>query len=188
MNRFLDASRRFFLAVGRGIAAAWGAIVKWLSVPVNLSLAALALAFGVSLISWAVSNPFDEAVLFFPDDKGKLRSELRQIPHAWSGEARAELIASELLLGPQDNELRPDFASGTRVESILYRKGRLYVDISKNAALEPDFLKNGITAMERSLRVSLPGISRLTMTIGGIEPYAVGLKDEGGLRAKKTGK
>ena len=58
-----------------------------------------------------------------------------------------------------------------------------------NAALdEPKTLKNGLAAMERSLRAALPGLRRLILTIGGTEPYVVGLKAEGGTDIKKTGK
>ena len=67
----------------------------------------------------------------------------------------------------------------------------LFVDISPGAALaspdaiNPNTIKWGIEAMERSLRTSIPGIMRLTITIGGKEPYAVGLKAEGGPTKKK---
>jgi hypothetical protein len=192
MKRILDAVRRFSLASGRALAAAWAISLKWLSVPVNLCLAALGLVFVVSFAVWAIGDRFEEAVLWFPDAKGVLRSEIRQVPHTWGAEARAELVASEMLLGPKSVSLAPAFASGIRVESVLYRKGRLFVDISPEAALTdpnaPDALKKGLAAMERSLRSALPGVRRLTLTIGGTEPYAVGLKVEGGPGTKKTGK
>jgi len=98
-------------------------------------------------------------------------------------------VASELLLGPKSTFLVPDFAPGIRVESVLFRKGRLFVDISSEAALsDPKTLKNGLAPMERSLRAALPSLRRLVMTIGGTEPYVVGLKAEGGPDIKKTGK
>jgi hypothetical protein len=189
MNRFLDALRRFLAAAGRALAAAWKASLLWLAVPVNLCLAVLGLVFVVSFGSWAIGDRFEEAVLFFPDARGRLRGELRDLPRSWGSEARAELVASELLLGPASAELSPAFMPGTRVESTLYRRGRLFLDLSPDTALEPPTdLKNGISAMERSLRAALPGLKRLSLTIGGKEPYAVGLKAEGGKGIKKTGK
>jgi hypothetical protein len=187
MSQFLDAPRRFLLAVGRILAAAWAATLKWLSVPVNLCLALIGLVFIVSFASWAIGDRFEEAVLFFPDAKGRLHGETRNVPHSWGSEARAELIASELLLGPKDTSLSPAFTPGVRVDSVIYRKGRLFVDISPIAALDsPKSLKDGIGAMERSLKAALPGIKRISLTIGGKEPYAVGLKAEGGKDIKKT--
>ncbi len=196
MKRFLDALRRFLLASGRALAAAWEASLKWLSVPVNLCLAVLGLVFVVSFGSWAIGDRFEEAVLFFPDKLDKLRGEIRDIPHTSGPEARAELIASEFLLGPKDASLFSAFPPGVRVESVLYRKGRLFVDISSDAAFadpaDPNTLKTriltGIAAMDRSLKAALPGLKRLSLTIGGKEPYAVGLKAEGGKGIKKTGK
>jgi hypothetical protein len=189
MKRFLEAFNRFLIAAGRALALAWRVSLKWLSVPVNLCLAVLGLLFVVSFVSWAFGESFEQAVLFFPDAKGRLKGELRDVPHSRGAEARAELIASELLLGPATASLDPAFAPGTRVQASLYRRGRLFLDISPEAAVEqPQALKIGITAMERSLQAALPGLKRLSLTIGGEEPYAVGLKTEGGKGIKKTGK
>jgi len=189
MKPILDVLRRFSLAARRALASAWGSSRKWLSVPVNLCLALLGLVFLISFASWAIGDRFEDAVLWFPNQKGVLQGEIRQVPHSWGVEARADLIASELLLGPKSTFLSPAFAPGIRVESVLFRKGRLFVDISSNAALdEPKALKNGLAAMERSLRAALPGLRRLVVTIGGTEPYVVGLKAEGGTDIKKTGK
>ncbi len=192
MKSILEALRRFSLAAGRAIAIAWRSSLKWLSVPVNLCLAVLAALFLVSFAVWAIGDKFEEAALWFPDSRGTLRGEIRQIPNSRGAEARAELVASELLLGPKSNFLLPAFAPGIKVESVLYRKGRLFVDISPEAALtdpkDPEALKRGLAAMERSLRAALPGMRRLVLTIGGTEPYVVGLKAEGGPGIKKTGK
>jgi hypothetical protein len=71
----------------------------------------------------------------------------------------------------------------------MYRRGRLYVDLSPEAALEdPNSLKYGIAALERSLKTALPGMKRLSLTIGGKEPYAEGIRAEGGKDIKKAGK
>jgi len=184
MISFIDALRRFLLASGRTLAAAWEFMLRFLSVPVNLCLTVLCLCFASSLSAWAFGEPFERAVLFFPvpGARAELRGELHNVPHSRSAEARAELIASELLLGPQSTTLAPAFAPGSRVESAILRKGRLFVDISADAALAPDpsTLKKGIAAMDRSLRFALPGIKRISLTIGGLEPYAAGLSAEGG--------
>jgi hypothetical protein len=189
MKSFLETLRRLSLVVGRALVVAYKRSMVWLSVPVNFCLAVLGLVFLVSFASWAIGHEFAQVVLWFPDSKGSLRGEIRQVPVSWGAENRAELVASELLLGPKSMSLHPAFEPGVRVESVIYRKGRLFVDISHEAALEDaDSLKKGLAAMERSLRAALPGLRRLTMTIGGTEPYTVGLKVEGARGAKKAGK
>jgi len=189
MKPFLEALRRLSVVVGHALVAAYRRSLVWLSFPVNFCLAVLGLVFFLSFASWAIGHDFDPVVLWFPDSKGSLRGEIRQVPTSWGAEARAELVASELLLGPKSISLHPAFPPGVRVESVLYRKGRLFVDISLEAALEDaKSLKNGLAALERSLRAALPGLRRLTVTIGGTEPYSVGLKVEGARGAKKTGK
>ena len=180
MNKYIDVTRRFVLAAGRALSVAWKQTLIWLSVPVNLCLAVLGLVFVISFISWAATSAFEEVVLFYPDAKGSLHGELREVPHSRGSEARAELIASELLLGPKSASLFPAFSSGIRVESVIYRKGRLFIDIFPEAALDaPKSLKRGIEAMERSLKAALPGMKLLTLTIGGKEPYSEGLIAEG---------
>jgi hypothetical protein len=190
MNRILDASRRFFLALGRALSAAWSIALKWLSVPVNLCLAAIALFFLVSFGSWAIGDRFSTVLLYFPDSNGALHGETREVPRCFGAEKRAELIASELLLGPGNGSLVRAFEAGVQVQSAIYRKSRLFVDISPEAALaEPKALKAGIAAMDRSLVAALPGIKRISLTIGGKEPYIAGLEvEEGRKGAKKTGK
>jgi hypothetical protein len=190
MNRFLDALRGFLLNAWHALALACDIALRWLAVPLNLCLALLGLVFVISFSTWAVTDRFESALLYFPDAKGALHGEVREVPHSWGKEARAGLIASEVLLGPKSADLVSSFPSGVRVESVLYRKGRLFLDISASAALAtPDSLKTGIKAMERSIHAALPEIWRITLTIGGKEPYKVGLKEAGGgPRIKKAGK
>jgi hypothetical protein len=149
-------------------------VVIWFSPPIRLCVTAIALAFFVSFIGWAARNPFFDAVLFFPKGQGtSLHGEIRALPKAGRSEARAELIASELLLGPITPGFRPVFPAGVRVDSAICRKGVAYIDLSEDAALsEPAALKLGIAALTRSLRAGLPLIHKVKITIGGVEPYA----------------
>jgi hypothetical protein len=194
MNSFIITVRRIAAAAGRGAAVAWKLTRKWLSVPVNLCLAVIGLCLAVSVLSWALSDRFADAVIFFPDGRGGIRGEKREMPRRFSAEGKAELFASELLLGPESLNLSPAFAPGTKVESVVLRKGRLYVGLSADAALtgvkagagaaDPTAVRKaverGMAALERTLRVALPGIKRITLAIGGYEPYAEGLPAEKG--------
>jgi hypothetical protein len=190
MKPFLETVRRIAATMGRAAAAAWRGAVAWLSIPVNLCLAVIGLCLAVSVASWAVADGFGEAVIFFPDGKGALRGEKRMVPRSFNAERKAELFASELLLGPASLSLSPAFAPGTRVESVVLRKGRLYVGLSADAALtgsegsDPTAVRKAVergrAALERTLKVALPGIKRITLAIGGREPFAEGLPAEEG--------
>jgi hypothetical protein len=71
---------------------------------------------------------------------------------------------------------------------VLYRKGSLYLDLSEEAALEdPAALVLGLQALRRSLSAGLPGVGRIVLTIGGMEPYAEGLANDA-QAAKKSKK
>jgi hypothetical protein len=183
-----SAIKKILSGIAAGVAGAWKAFRAWISIPVNLCLSLLALSFLVSFISWACSARFTSAVLFFPDEKGGLRGEKREIPRRAGLEDRAELIASELLLGPARTDLSRAFVSGARLVSVLYRRGTLYVNLSPDAALPVTgagdvargtaSVKTGLSALERSLRAALPGIGRITLAIGGYEPFLDGLPSE----------
>jgi hypothetical protein len=187
MTRFLDALRRILAASWQALAQAWDFVLGFLSVPINLCLSVLCLVFAISMGAWAFGEPFEKAVLYFPDPgaKGALRGEVRNVPHVYGTETKAELIVSELLLGPQSTSLSSAFEPGVRVESAMYRKGRLFIDISPEAALaSQSSLRNGVEAMDRSLKSALPGLKRISLTIGGLEPFAMGLQTEGGANKK----
>jgi hypothetical protein len=178
MNRILEACKDFALRAYEAGRSGLRIALHWLSFPINACFAALATAFLVSFLSWAIADRRAEIALFFPagSDPAKssaLRGELRDLPRPRGAEARAELVASELLLGPRDPKLHPAFPQDSRLESAIYRKGRLYIDISEDAALEdPAALKLGLKALRRSIRAAFPGLRSLTVTIGGREPYA----------------
>ena len=76
----------------------------------------------------------------------------------------AELIASELLLGPKSTSFSSAFAPGVRVESAMYRKGRLFVDISADAALaDPRIrLRTGSRPWNAASGRLCPGLKRLS--------------------------
>jgi len=178
MNRVIASSLR-------ALRLALRAARDWLRAPLHALLVALGSALLVSSLCLILSDRFVETVLFFPSRRGSaIAGEAREVPRRRGPEARAELLVSELLLGPASSRLSPAFVQDTRLESAIYRKGRLYVDLSADAALAPpEALKIGMAALERSLRLGFPWLKELRMTIGGREPYVAGI--EPGNDAKK---
>lgn len=174
MKQFFDkaaAAARKALILARKIAV-------WLAPPRRLLPACLAAAFLISLLSWAIGDRLVDAALYFPSARGDgLKSELRALPRFIRSEPRAELVAAELLLGPRNADSLPAFPKGSRVESCVYRKRILYLDLSEDAALaDRASLEKGLLALQKSLKATLPLSRRTIITIGGQEPFAESLE------------
>lgn len=161
----LRLSRKFLGLCRRGLV--------WISPPPRLCAAMLGLVFLVSLIAWSAGDRSRDVVLFFPDSRtSALRGELRSVPRSFSAEAKAGIVASEFLLGPMGQRLKPAFPNGIRVESLILRGTALFVDLSEGAALSDSAdIEKGVSALEKSLRFSLPRLRRVVVTIGGQEPF-----------------
>lgn len=155
----------------------------WISPPPRLCAAGILVVFLASFLSWAVGVRTWHTVFYFPTrNSTALRGEVHALPRAWKLESRAELIASEYVLGPIDGAReRSAFALGTRVESVLYRAGTLYVDLSPETALLPAAdLALGLKGLGKTLDAGLPRVRRLVLTIGGTEPWKEGLDTASG--------
>jgi hypothetical protein len=165
-------------------------VAVWLSPPPRFCAALLSLAFVISFLSWAIGDRVTSAVLFFPQERGPaLLGELRNVPRTFGTERTAELIASEFLLGPADPRLKPAFPVEAKLESVMFRKGTLYVDIGEEAAIaDPPAIKTGVAALEKSLHSALPTLRHIVVTIGGVQPYMEGLPrpDDGAKKSKKN--
>lgn len=165
MKRLPDAARRVHAATR-----------AWLAVPFNAVLALVGASLLVTLLSLAFGDRLVGTQLYFPPfggATGSLQGEYRELPRVAGIEARVGLIAEELLLGPMEPDHLAAFSPGIRVERVIVRKRVAWIDLTEAAALEPAAgLKTGIAALERSLRASLPALSRIVVTVGGREPWA----------------
>ncbi len=143
---------------------------EWISLPLNKALTLLVALFLFSSTVWIASGPKYETLLYFASPSGhSLRGETRVLPLGSGIENNAALLASELVLGPRTASLRPLFAAGTRVESVLYRAGTIYIDLSPEASLSLDPpLSLGVKALSKTLTAGLPGQYRVLVTVGGM--------------------
>lgn len=139
----------------------------------------LCLFFVVTVSCWLFRPmPARNAVLFFPRDGGsKLCGESRPVlPGRGGMEDGARNVVEELLLGPGNTSLSPVLPRGTRVKETLYRKGRLYVDLSEDAVFaQTPSLAEGISAVRKTVRYNFPTLGSVVVTIEGREPFAVEL-------------
>ena len=113
-----------------------------------------------------------ETVFFYPSIKsGKIKAEIRSVISGQNPEEDAARIVSEYLLGPISTDLDNVFSLNTTLDSVLYRKKTIYINISEDAALAADNTKTGITALEKTVKRAFPGIENVIITINGNVPF-----------------
>ena len=113
--------------------------------------------------------------------------EDRMLPHSFYREINARDIyieelelrryVEEALLGPISPECAPLFSRDTRLRSLLYRNGVVYVDLSESAVLPP---MEGIPLRDGTLRRNLQtlenGIKRNFSTAKEVKLFINGYK------------
>jgi len=75
--------------------------------------------------------------VFYTIDDGVVVVEDRMLKSSSSKEGDIIRYTEEMLLGPVSPELLPLFPIGTRLNSLLYRNGVVYVDFSEEAVFPP---------------------------------------------------
>jgi len=76
--------------------------------------------------------------VFYTINDGVIVVEDRMLKHSKSREGDIIRYTEEMLLGPVSPELLPLFPRETRLKSLLYRNGVVYVNFSEAAALPPE--------------------------------------------------
>ncbi|MDR2965267.1 MAG: GerMN domain-containing protein [Treponema sp.] len=75
--------------------------------------------------------------VFYTIKEGVIRVEDRMIKHSGSRENDIIRYTEEALLGPAAQDLMPLFPRETRLKSLLFRGGIVYVDFTSDAAMPP---------------------------------------------------
>jgi hypothetical protein len=101
------------------------------------------LVFGELLILGLVRRTF----VFYSIDNGKPVVEDRMLSKTGSRENDITRYVEETLLGPVSLDSAPLFPKGTRLESLLYRDGVVYVNLSESAALPSLMGKDAFTGL-----------------------------------------
>lgn len=115
------------------------------------------------------------AALYFPNKRGSLSVEYRQVSRVDSSEP-VEIVLYELLRGPSAAETFGSLPAGTRVRSIEAENGVCVVDLSKefliNAPQDPEQAGLTLYALVNSL-CALGGVSQVRLLVEGefVESY-----------------
>ncbi len=116
-----------------------------------------------------------ERVLFFPDETDDTwRGEIREIPVQSARETEIAYVLRELVLGPTRLQYGRALPRATRIRSVIYRDGRLYVDFSAAVVLEAgsvgvDFAEM-LSGVRKTLEYNYPMIEEIVFTVAGALP------------------
>jgi spore germination protein GerM len=91
----------------------------------------------IALTEFLIMGLARRTFVFYTVDNGEVFVEDRMLKRSRSREVNITRYAEETLLGPVSPDLLPLFPYGTKLKSLLYRDGVVYVDLSADAALAP---------------------------------------------------
>ena len=118
-----------------------------------------------------------EKVFFFPDMiSGQIKGETRELPARKNLEKAVEIYVRDLALGPMNLNFARLLPQSTTVNSVLLRKGVLYLDFSKHFLLAeegevPLSFGEIIDNVKRSVMFNFKQIKEVKITINGQEPH-----------------
>ena len=101
--------------------------------------------------------------------------EDRKLARAGSREDDIARYVEEALLGPVSLDSAPLFPKGTRLESLLYRDGVVYADLTKSAAIpSPGGMDvfTGVYTLYGGIKRNFPYVKDVRLFIDGREAYS----------------
>jgi hypothetical protein len=116
-------------------------------------------------------------VFYFVTDMSIIVED-RMLRRSGSREADITRYVEEFLLGPESPDLAPLFSRETRLRSLLYREGVVYVDLSEAAALPfPELAPGqgvfgGFETLHKGIRRNFPYVRDVRLFAGGNAAFA----------------
>jgi hypothetical protein len=113
--------------------------------------------------------------VFYSIDSLRPVVEDRMVPRSESREIDIRRYVEETLLGPVTLDLAPLFPRGVRLESLLYRDGVVYADLSESAALpvaEGPGVFAALGVLYGGLRRNFSYVRDVRLFIAGNEAYS----------------
>ena len=130
------------------------------------------------MIFFIFHNDSQEKIFyFFESGSDKAVGEMRNIPKYSDNEKNIQVYVEELLLGPRGMNLISVFPEGTKLNQLMLREKKLFIDIN-NMVLETDISKSynigkSIKLLRKNIFFNFPDISSIIFTITGEEPDIV---------------
>ncbi|MCL2441880.1 MAG: GerMN domain-containing protein [Treponema sp.] len=113
----------------------FGPVGRFLASPVKRCLLLIGILILVAIVDFLYLGLARRTFVFYTVSDEVITVEDRMLKHSKSREDNIIRYTEETLLGPVSPELMPLFPRGTRLRSLLYRDGTVYIDFSIDAAL-----------------------------------------------------
>jgi len=135
------------------------------------------MAFSLVLsVAWfaVYSSRTTSRVIYFPNSDGLgVSGEMRKLPMQRTREDNIEMLLSEMVLGPVEIGHKRLFPRSARIESVLYRQGELFIDITPSLVYDTEESGTSVTEIlrlvERTVRYNFPEIDEIRISLGGYE-------------------
>ncbi|MDR0322027.1 MAG: GerMN domain-containing protein [Treponema sp.] len=158
----------------------FNSIAGFLTSKVKRSLLLIVILAAVAITEFFILGLARKTFVFYTIDN-VVTVEDRMIKHAPSKEVDIIRYTEEMLLGPVAQDLLPLFPRETRLKSLLYRNGVVYIDFSGSAAMPPieggQTLGNFRTFYEGILR-NFPYVKDVRFFIDGTAVFSGKFKPE----------
>jgi hypothetical protein len=130
----------------------------------------MAAVLGLALAEFFVSDLARRSFVFYNIDSGEIIVEQRMLRNAGSPEDDIIRYVEEALLGPFSRDAQLLFPRGTRLRSLLYRDGTVFVNLSSEAVMPVDVSAGSL----RSFRTLNSGITRNFPSVGEVRFFIEG--------------
>jgi hypothetical protein len=155
---------------GRGIPAPVG---RFFGNPACRALICLGLLCLLAFLDHRHSAFTRTTFIFYDIETGNELVEERMLPLSGNREEKLAFYAAEALLGPALQNALPLFPRDTRLESLLFRDGVVYLDLSETAALpvEGGGSFQSLSALYRGIRRNFAFVKDVRFFIAGNEAF-----------------
>lgn len=120
-------------------------------------------------------NRYTERSLFFIDPVSReIMLEYRVVPEKNDMEKNIEILINEIFLGSSVLFRENIFPAGTKAVHVLFRKGKVYVDLNENAVFKNRgcslSFEESADIFRKSVRFNFPAVDEIVLTVKGILP------------------
>ncbi|MDR1588035.1 MAG: GerMN domain-containing protein [Treponema sp.] len=145
-------------------------LARFFSVKKKRRLVFLGVLGLAALTEFIASGLVRRTFVFYSIGDGMLTVEDRMLKRSSSREVNITRYVEEALLGPILPDLAPLFPRETRLNSLMFRDGVVYADLSESAALPPleggEVFRNFLT-LYKGVRRNFPFVKDIRLFIAG---------------------